>query len=144
MVSGSMDASCRGCHPGKKCLVGRSRGSPGCCCLYWRHRFPIIGISAWSSRSGRLMRMERVRSWMPGSMWIGSHWTQGSLLISSLNYTMEYSMVFSQRKPPWVGAQLQPLVWLSASSFRAKIGCCLPDRKETCGLCRWPHTHSGK
>ena len=87
---------------------------------------------------------KRVRSWMPGSMWIGSHWTQGSLLTSSLNYTMAYSMMFSHRKPPWVGTQLQPVVWLSASSFRAawklKIGCCLPDRKETCGLCRWPHT----
>ena len=59
-------------------------------------------------------------------MWIGSHWTQGSLLISSLNYTMAYSMMFPHRKPAWVGTLLQPVVWW-------------PDRKGTCGLCRWPH-----
>jgi len=34
---------------------------------------------------------------------IGSHWTQGFLLISSLSYTMAYSMMFSHRRLPWVG-----------------------------------------
>ena len=120
-----MDASCSECHPGKKCLVGRSRGSPGRCCLYWppfRHRSPIIGISASSSRSGRLMRMERVRSWMPGSMWIGSHWTQGSLLTSSLNYTMAYSMMFSHRKAS--------MGWRPASTCRLVVSFLLPGSLE--------------
>ena len=38
----------------------------------FRHRSMIIKSSASSSKSGRFMGRERVRSWMPGSMWIGS------------------------------------------------------------------------
>ena len=91
------------------------------------HRSPIIGSLASRSKSGRLTRMERVWSCMPGSMLIGSHWTQGSLLISSFNYTMAqlYNGILYD-----VFTQKALIGWYPASTCRLVVSLLLPGSLE--------------
>ena len=89
LVSGSMDASCSGCHPGKKCL-GRSRRSPGRCCLSDPLQAPLHDNQEFSFKFKEWQIHGEGKSSILNAR-INVDW------LTFLNYTMAYSM--PHRKP---------------------------------------------